>query len=95
MKKKSKIRVLRDNQNDDSYTFVIDLKQSINRNLKAKQTIKETEESNTAVTDEDDLNQIYKKKKVLIKEDVRKASKGLKFNNPSQRNHSSKFQVDR
>ncbi|WP_415310820.1 hypothetical protein [Candidatus Nitrosocosmicus sp. FF01] len=92
MKKKSKIRVLRDNQNDDSYTFVIDLKQSINRNLKAKQTIKETEESNTAVTDEDDLNQIYKKKKVLIKEDVRKASKGLKFNNPSQRNHSSIYE---
>jgi hypothetical protein len=92
MKKKSKIRVLRDNQNDDSYTFVIDLKQSIDRNLKAKQTIKETEESNTAVTDEDDLNQIYKKKKVLIKEDVRKASKGLKFNNPSQRNHSSIYE---
>jgi hypothetical protein len=92
MKKKSKIRVLRDNQNDDSYTFVIDLKQSINRNLKAKQTIKETEESNTAVTDEDDLNQIYKKKKVLIEEDVRKASKGLKFNNPSQRNHSSIYE---
>jgi hypothetical protein len=92
MKKKSKIRVLRDNQNDDSYTFVIDLKQSIDRNLKAKQTIKETEESNTAVTDEDDLNQIYKKKKVLIEEDVRKASKGLKFNNPSQRNHSSIYE---
>ncbi|GKS61899.1 hypothetical protein YTPLAS21_13570 [Candidatus Nitrosocosmicus sp.] len=92
MKKKSKIRVLRDNQNDDSYTFVMDLKQSINRNLKAKQTIKETEESNTAVTDEDDLNQIYKKKKVLIEEDVKKASKGLKFNNPSQRNHSSIYE---
>jgi len=92
MKKKSKIRVLRDNQNDDSYTFVIDLKQSIDRNLKAKQTIKETEESNTAVTDEDDLNKIYKKKKVLIKEDVRRASKGLKFNNPSQRNHSSIYE---
>jgi hypothetical protein len=92
MKKKSKIRVLRDNQNDDSYTFVIDLKQSIDRNLKAKQTIKETEESNTAVTDEDDLNQIYKKKKVLIEEDVKKASKGLKFNNPSQRNHSSIYE---
>jgi hypothetical protein len=92
MKKKSKIRVLRDNQNDDSYTFVIDLKQSIDRNLKAKQTIKETEESNTAVTDEDDLNQIYKKKKVLIEEAVRKASKGLKFNNPSQRNHSSIYE---
>jgi hypothetical protein len=44
------------------------------------------------VTDEDDLNKIYKKKKVLIEEDVRKASKGLKFNNPSQRNHSSIYE---
>ena len=90
--KEIKNQSIKRNQNDDSYTFVIALKQSINRNLKAKQTIKETEESNTAVTDEDDLNQIYKKKKVLIKEDVRKASKGLKFNNPSQRNHSSIYE---
>jgi len=92
MKKKSKIRVLKDNQSDDSYTFVMDLKQPIDRNLKAQQTSKETEESNTAMTDDDDLNKIYKKKKVLTNEDVRKASKGLKFNNPSQRNHSSVYE---
>ncbi|HEU5120858.1 MAG TPA: hypothetical protein VFT71_07700 [Candidatus Nitrosocosmicus sp.] len=92
MKKKSKIRVLKDNQSNDSYTFVMDLKQPIDRNLKAQQTSKETEESNTAMTDDDDLNKIYKKKKVLTNEDVRKASKGLKFNNPSQRNHSSVYE---
>ena len=91
MKKKSKIRVLKDNQSNDSYTFVMDLKQSIDRNLKAQQTSKETEENNTAATD-DDLNKIYKKKKVLTNEDLRKASKGLKFNNPSQRNHSSVYE---
>jgi hypothetical protein len=93
MKKKSKIRVIKDNQkSDDSYTFVMDLKQSIDHSLKAQQTSKETEENNTAVTDEDDLNKIYKKKRVLTNEDVRKASKGLKFNNPSQRNHSSVYE---
>jgi hypothetical protein len=92
MKKKSKIRVLKDNQSDNSYTFVMDSKQSIDHSLKAQQTSKETEESNTAVMDEDDLNKIHKKKKVLTNEDVRKASKGLKFNNPSQRNHSSVYE---
>ena len=92
MKKKSKIRVLKDNQNDDSYTFVMDLNQSLNHNLKAQQTSKETEENNTGATDGDNLNKIYKKKKVLTNEDVRKASKGLKFSNPSQRNHSSIYE---
>jgi hypothetical protein len=92
MKKKSKIRVLKYNQErDDSYTFVMDLKQSIDHNLKAQQTSKETEENNTAATG-DDLNKIYKKKKVLTNEDLRKTSKGLKFNNPSQRNHSSIYE---
>ncbi len=90
MKKKSKIRVLKDNQSDNSYTFVMDSKQSIDRNIKAQQTSKETEESYTRATDEDNLNKIYKKKKVF--EDLRKASKGLKFNNPSQRNHSSVYE---
>jgi hypothetical protein len=60
------------------------LKQTFDRNLKAQQTSKETEENNTAAKDENDLNKIYKKKKVLTNEDVRKASNGLKFNNPSQ-----------
>lgn len=92
MKKKSKIRVLKDNQSDNSYTFVMDLKQSIDRNLKTQQTSKESEESYTKSTDEDNLNKIYKKKKVLTNEDLRKASKGLKFNNPSQRNHSSIYE---
>ena len=40
----------------------------------------------------DDLNEIRKKNKVLTNDDVRKASKGLKFNNPSQRNHSSVYE---
>ncbi|MGD9532219.1 MAG: hypothetical protein AB7V56_00410 [Candidatus Nitrosocosmicus sp.] len=93
MKNKSKIRVLKDNQkSDDSYTFVMDLNQSLDRNLKAQQTTKETEENSIAATDVDNLNKIYKKKKVLTNEDLRKASRGLKFNNPSQRNHSSVYE---
>ena len=91
MKKKSKIRVLKDNQNDDSYTFVMDLDLSSNHNLQGPLNSKESEE-NTEATDVDNLNKIYKKKKVLTNEDVRKASKGLKFSNPSQRNHSSIYE---
>jgi hypothetical protein len=91
MKKKSKIRILKDNQNDDSYTFVIDLDLSTNHDLKVHQNSKEAEEI-TGATVVDNLNKIYKKKKVLTNEDVRKSSKGLKFSNPSQRNHSSIYE---
>ena len=91
MKKKSKIRVLKDNQNDDSYTFVMDLDLSLNHDLQGPLNSKGSDE-NTGATDVDNLNKIYKKKKVLTNEDVRKASKGLKFNNPSQRNHSSIYE---
>jgi hypothetical protein len=91
MKKKSKIRVLKDNQNDDSYTFVVDVDLSSNHNLQGPLNSKEAEED-TGATDVDNLNKIYKKKKVLTNEDVRKSSKGLKFSNPSQRNHSSIYE---
>ncbi len=91
MKKKSKIRVLKDNQNDDSYTFVMDLDLSSNHNLQGPLNSKDSE-GNIGATDVDNLNKIYKKKKVLTNDDVRKASKGLKFSNPSQRNHSSIYE---
>ena len=32
------------------------------------------------------------RRRVLTNEDIRKTSKGLKFNNPSQRNHSSVYE---
>ncbi|HYG00767.1 MAG TPA: hypothetical protein VD815_11785 [Candidatus Saccharimonadales bacterium] len=91
MKKKSNIKIIKDNQNKDSYTFVMGIDQPSIHNLKVQQNNKESEE-NTGVTEVDNLNKIYKKKKVLTNEDVRKASKGLKFNNPSQRNHSSVYE---
>ena len=91
MKSKSKIKVLKDNQNDDSYTFIANLDPSPTDNLKVRQPSKESE-VNTKETNMDNLNKIYKKKKVLTNEDLRRASKGLKFNNPSQRNHSSVYE---
>ena len=91
MKKKSKIRVLKDKPMDASYTFVVDLDLSSDGNLQRPLNSKEAED-NTESTDVDNLNEIYKKKKVLTNEDLRKASKGLKFNNPSQRNHSSVYE---
>ena len=91
MKKKSKIRVLKNDQNNnDGYTFIVNTDLSSDHNIKMQKSIKE--EDDTGVTDIDNLDKIYKKKKVLTNEDVRKASKGLKFNNPSQRNHSSVYE---
>ena len=93
MKKKLKIKILKDNQkSDNSFTFVIDdtglfSTQNVKDSLNSKKT-----EDNTEMTGVDDLNKIRKKKNVLTNDDVRKASKGLKFNNPSQRNHSSIYE---
>jgi hypothetical protein len=69
----------------------VNLHPSSNDNLKVRPTSKESE-VNTKETDMDNLNKIYKKKKVLTNEDLRRASKGLKFNNPSQRNHSAVYE---
>ncbi|HEU5120302.1 MAG TPA: hypothetical protein VFT71_04880 [Candidatus Nitrosocosmicus sp.] len=91
MKSKSKIKVSKGNQKDDSYTFIANLDPSPNDNLKVHQSNKESE-VNTKEADMDNLNKIYKKKKVLTNEDLGRASKGLKFNNPSQRNHSSVYE---
>jgi hypothetical protein len=91
VKKKSKIKILNDNQNKDSYTFVMDANSSTIRNSEVDIQSPKVEE-NIEVTDVSNLNKIHKKKKVLTNEDVRKASKGLKFSNPSQRNHSSIYE---
>jgi len=90
MKKKSKIKVLKNDKNNDGYTFIVNTDLSFDNNLEVHQNSEQ--EVNTGVIDVDDLNKIYKKKKVLTNEDVRKSSKGLKFNNPSQRNHSSVYE---
>lgn len=88
MKKKSKIRVLENDQNDDSHTFIVDTDMFSELN-KLQQNSKEV---NTGSIDANNLDKVYKKKKVLTNEDIRKTSKGLKCNNPSQRNHSSVYE---
>lgn len=93
MKKKSKIRILKDNQKSyDSYTFVTDdIDNFSTKNSEVFPRNNEFEE-NTEATNVDDLNKIYKKKKTLTNEDMVKSSKGLKFSKPSQRNHSSVYE---
>ncbi len=90
MRKKSKIRIIKGNLDNDSYTFVKDLDSS-SQNSELQQNGMETGE-NIEVTEIENLDKIYKKKKVLTNEDMAKSSKGLKFSNPSQRNHSSIYE---
>ena len=91
MRKKSKIRIIKGNLDNDSYTFVKDLDSSSTQNLELQLNGMETGE-NIEVTEIENLDKIYKKKKVLTNEDMAKSSKGLKFSNPSQRNHSSIYE---
>ena len=90
MRKKSKIKILKDNKNKGGYTFVVDLDLSSNQNLEVHTNGKV--EEITEMNEADDPNKIYKKKKVLTRKDLVKSSKGLKFSNPSQRNHSSVYE---
>lgn len=91
MRKKSKIRIIKGNLDNDSYTFVKDLDSSSTQNSELQLNGMETGE-NIEVTEIENLDKIYKKKKVLTNEDMAKSSKGLKFSNPSQRNHSSIYE---
>ena len=72
MKKKSKIRLIKDNQkNEDSYTFVTDaMGLSSIQDAKASLNSKKAED-NTGATNVDNMNEIRKKKKVLTNEDVK------------------------
>ena len=88
MKKKSKIRIIRDKTSSDSYTFINKSEFSSTLQSDKHQNDLETEEK----TRTENLDEIYKKKKVLTNEDIAKSSKGLKFSNPSQRNHSSIYE---
>ncbi|MDN5868995.1 MAG: hypothetical protein L0H55_16545 [Candidatus Nitrosocosmicus sp.] len=88
--KKSKIKIIKDKVNNDSYTFLSDLDLS-SQNSGLRLNSMESKE-NTGINETDNPDKIYKKKKVLTSKDVAKSSKGLKFSNPSQRNHSSIYE---
>jgi len=88
MKNKTKIRIIKDKANNDSYTFLSESKPpSI---LESNKYLNDTEINEKTTTE--NLDEIYKKKKVLTNQDMAKSSKGLKFSNPSQRNHSSIYE---
>ena len=88
MKNKTKIRVIKDKINNDSYTFLN--KSEPPSVLQSNKYLDEIEINEKTATE--NLDEIYKKKKVLTNEDMAKSSKGLKFSNPSQRNHSSIYE---
>ena len=88
MKNKTKIRIIKDKINNDSYTFSTELHPpSALLSNKYLDYIEIDEKTATR-----NLDEIYKKKKMLTNKDMVKSSKGLKFSNPSQRNHSSIYQ---
>ena len=88
MKNKTKIRIIKDKVNNDSYTFLnISEPTSV---LQSNKYLDEIEIDEKTATE--NLDEIYKKKKVLTNEDMVKSSKGLKFSNPSLRNHSSIYE---
>ena len=88
MKNKNKNRIIKDKANNDSYTFLN--KSEPPSVLQSKKYLGEIEINEKTTTE--NLDEIYKKKKVLTNEDFAKSPKGLKFNNPSQRNHSSIYE---
>jgi len=88
MKNKTKIRIIKDKANNDSYTFLN--KSEPPSVLQSKKYLGEIEINEKTTTE--NLDEIYKKKKVLTNEEFSKSPKGLKFSNPSQRNHSSIYE---
>ncbi len=85
---KKKIRILNGNTNNDSYTF---LNEENTVSLKPYDAFRENNIFNKK-TEEEKFDEKYKKKKAANKESMTKPSKGLKFSNPSQRNHSSIYE---
>jgi hypothetical protein len=85
---KKKIKILKDKSDNGSYTFLNEDKAFSpkpyemfqgNNNLYKK-------------TDKEKFEERHKKKKAASKGGTAKSTKGLKFSNPSQRNHSSIYE---
>jgi hypothetical protein len=87
--KKRNVKILNNKTNSDNYTFInnediISQHSSItylksDNNTKEQDMIGKKEEN-------------YKKKKVMSKSENANSTRGLKFTNPSQRNHSSIYE---
>lgn len=88
MKKKSKIKIIKDNaSSSDSYTF-LNKEVSLTRSTDIQKDDLQIDDN----VGTEKLDKVHKKKKVLTNEDLAKSSKGLKFSKPSQRNHSSVYE---
>jgi hypothetical protein len=85
---KKKIKILKDKSDNSSYTF---LNEKNTFSLKPYDDFQENNDLHKK-TDEKKFEEKYKKKKATTKDGMAKLSKGLKFSNPSQRNHSSIYE---
>ena len=86
---KKKIKILKDNKSDHgSYTFIHE------GNALSPKPYDMFQRNNDLYkpSDKDKFEERHKKKKAASKEGTAKSSKGLKFSNPSQRNHSSIYE---
>jgi hypothetical protein len=91
MKKMKKIKILDNKSNIGNYTFLNDdnllpQQSSLSNSYPKEESV---DEGQTAIKK---IDEKYKKKKVMNKEEIAKSSKGLKFLNQSQRNHSSVYE---
>ena len=91
MKKNKRIKILKNKPNIGNYTFIDDNADALLPNQHPL-----TSEKNEPLKGQGILNQVgekYKKKKVMNKDEINNnTSKGLKFANQSQRNHSSIYE---
>ena len=85
---KKKIKILKDKPDNVSYTF---LKEENSLSLKPFDMFQGNNDFHKK-TDKEKHEEKHKKKKAANKEGMAKLPKGLKFSNPSQRNHSSIYE---
>jgi hypothetical protein len=86
---KKKIRIITDNTTPDQGTFLEDLNSHSFQNLNSQ---REDKTSSSSTVSDNMANDKYKKKKVMQKKNNNKTNLGLKYTNPSQRNHSSIYE---
>ncbi|WP_148685450.1 hypothetical protein [Candidatus Nitrosocosmicus hydrocola] len=86
---KKKIRIITDKSASDRGTFLEDLNSQSFQNTDSQLEDKTSSSSNTV--SDNVVNDKYKKKKVMQKNN-NKTNLGLKYVNPSQRNHSSIYE---
>ena len=90
--KKPKVKLIKDRTNNDDYTFLKDIDSPSTQSSTVSRLSSIEHKENSEINEVDNPDKIYKKKKVLSSKDMTKVSKGLKFTNPSQRNHSSVYE---